>query len=80
MFGVVIYRELWSEVVQRVEGQLHYIVLCISRHQRLHQPSIGWISTTTGQIPQKVLNKLPEDGVLNAKTCRSGKRIILNDN
>jgi hypothetical protein len=25
-------------------------------------------------------NKLPEDGILNAETCRSEKRIILNGN
>jgi hypothetical protein len=25
-------------------------------------------------------NKLPEDGILNVETCRSEKRIILNDN
>jgi hypothetical protein len=32
-------------------------------------------------ISQKALNKIPEDGILNAETCRSEKdRIILNDN
>jgi hypothetical protein len=31
-------------------------------------------STTTGHISQKGLNKLPEDGILNAETCKSEKR------
>jgi hypothetical protein len=35
----------------------------------------------TGHISQKALNKLHEDGILNAETCMSEKdRIILNNN
>jgi hypothetical protein len=30
-------------------------------------------STSNGRVFQKALNKLPEDGILNAETCRSEK-------
>jgi hypothetical protein len=57
-----------------------YIVVYHDITHNIYQASSGLISTTTAHISQKVVNKFPEDGILNSETCKSEKIIILNDN